>query len=78
MIFNYHLKDQKIIIPQETTFKEHNILERANIERWIEEYPEILGEELIVLTTEFDKFDKTSERLDVLRLIETEILLLSS
>lgn len=68
MIFTYDLKDRKIVLPRETTFKEHNILERKNIEKWIEEYPEILGEELLVLTTEFDRFDRTSERLDILAL----------
>ena len=28
MIFTYNLKDRKIVIPRETTFKEHNILEK--------------------------------------------------
>lgn len=68
MIFTYNLQDDRIKIPQKTTFKDHNILERKNIEKWVETYPEILGEELLILTTEFDKFDKTSERLDLLAL----------
>ena len=42
------------------------ILERQDIEKWVESYPEILGEELLILTTEYDKFDKTNERLDLL------------
>jgi hypothetical protein len=33
---------------------------------WIAEYPEILGEELLTITTEYDKFDKTNNRLDIL------------
>lgn len=74
MIFTYNLQDEKIVIPQKTSFKTHNILERKNIEKWIEEYPEILGEELLILTSEFDKFDKTSERLDLLALDREGIL----
>jgi len=68
MIFTYNLHDEKIAIPQKTSFKTHNILERKNIEKWIEDCPEILGEELLILTSEYDKFDKTSERLDLLAL----------
>jgi hypothetical protein len=43
-------------------------MERQDLEKWIEENPEILGEELLVVTTEYDKFDKTDERLDLLAL----------
>lgn len=76
MIFTYNLQDKKIGIPQKTSFKTHNILERKNIEKWIEDYPEILGEELLILTSEFDKFDKTSERLDLLALDRDGVLVI--
>ncbi len=66
MIFTFNKSTREIKPQQETNFKTHNILERQHIEKWIENYPEILGEDLLILTTEFDKFDKTNERLDLL------------
>jgi RecB family endonuclease NucS len=68
MLFTYNKQDKNIIVYEETDFKTHNIFERQNIEKWVEDNPEILGEELLVLTTEYDKFDKTNERIDLLAL----------
>jgi len=68
MLFVYD-KKSKIIEPcKETNLKAHSLLERQDLEKWIENYPEMLGEDLLILTTEYDKFDKTSERLDLLAL----------
>ncbi len=68
MLFIYD-KDKKTLEPcKETRFADHGLLERQNIERWVEQYPEMLGEELLIITTEYDLFDKTSERLDLLAL----------
>lgn len=66
MLFTYDKTSKKITIYEETDMKSHNILERQDIEKWVEDNPEILGEELLILTTEYDKFDKTDERLDLL------------
>lgn len=68
MLFTYDKDKKAISTCKETTIKGHNILERRDLEKWIEEHPELLGEELLVLTTEYDKFDKTNERLDLLAL----------
>ncbi|WP_321505546.1 hypothetical protein [uncultured Methanoregula sp.] len=68
MLFTYDKDKKAISTCKETTIKSHNILERRDLEKWIEEHPELLGEELLVLTTEYDKFDKTNERLDLLAL----------
>ena len=43
-----------------------SIWERAHIEEWIRSNPEILGEDLLVVSIEFDRFDKSSDRLDLL------------
>lgn len=51
---------------KKTTFKESGILERQDLERWVENHPEILGEDLLALTPEYDRFDKTNERLSLL------------
>lgn len=62
----YKKSSGEIAIPDQTSFSAHQILERTHIERWIENNPQILGEELMILTTEYDKFDKTNERLDLM------------
>lgn len=51
---------------QPTTFKLLEVGERKDLERWIQDYPQILGEELFIITTEYDQFDKSSDRLDLL------------
>jgi len=66
MLFTYSKKLKEVSLYKETDFKSQNILERQDFEKWIETSPEILGEELLILTTEFDEFDKTDERLDLL------------
>lgn len=50
-----------------TTFKEHEIKERDNIEEWIRKDPTILNEELLIIAHEYDKFE-VNERLDLLAL----------
>jgi hypothetical protein len=66
MIFTYDKTTKNISVYDETDFKSQNILERQDLEKWIESYPDLLGEELLIITTEYDKFDKTNERLDLL------------
>ena len=59
-------KDKKIRrIVEESKFPELEILEK-DIAEWVLEYPKILGEELLIVTTEYNKFDKTKDRLDIL------------
>ncbi len=53
-------------IVTESKLSELNIWERKHLEKWIEKYPQMLGEELLIVTTEYDKFDKISDRLDLL------------
>lgn len=42
------------------------ILEREHLEEWTIEEPRILGEDLLVITSEYDKFEDLRERLDIL------------
>jgi len=53
---------------KETEFRAHGLLERQDLAKWVEQYPAILGEELLIITSEYDRFDKTNERLDLLAL----------
>lgn len=57
----------ELIELDKTTFKENNLLERNHIEEWIRKNPEVLGEELLIIGHEYDKFD-TNDRLDLLAL----------
>lgn len=49
-----------------SSFVDLNIWERQHVQEWIRQTPEILGEELLVVSIEFDRFDSSSDRLDVL------------
>ncbi len=50
----------------ESSFVNLNIWERQHIQEWIRQAPEILGEQLLVVSIEFDRFDNSKDRLDVL------------
>lgn len=69
MFFIYD-KKKKVFSPrEETDFSSHKIMERQDLEKWVTKSPEtLLGEDLLIITTEYDKFDRTSERLDLLAL----------
>lgn len=49
-----------------TSFLDLDIWERKHIQEWIRQAPEILGEQLLVVSIEFDRFVNSSDRLDVL------------
>lgn len=68
MIVSFNKATNEIEVCEKTDFKSHVILERQHLEKWIEKNPELLGEELLIITNEYDKFDKTKERLDLLAL----------
>ena len=50
------------------------INEREDLERWVINHPEMLGEPLLVITSEFDKFDKSSRRLNIMALDKNGVL----
>ena len=50
------------------TFGELNYKERENLQEWISKNPEIFGEELLIIQKEFNGFNDTNERLDLLAL----------
>ena len=60
-------KDDKSIVKiNQTTFADESLQERYDIQEWINKNPECLGEELLIIQKEFNGFDKTNERLDLL------------
>ncbi|MCP3660393.1 MAG: DUF4268 domain-containing protein [Bacteroidetes bacterium] len=56
---------------KKVTFKSLGLKERKDLQEWIAKTPNILGEELLIIQKEFDGFDGTSERLDLLALDKT-------
>lgn len=58
-------KELKKLI-DEVNFSKLGIWEQTHMEEWISSHPEILGEALLTITTQYDQFDKTNKRLDIL------------
>ncbi|WP_338352615.1 DUF4268 domain-containing protein [Thalassolituus oleivorans] len=53
---------------QARKFGDLNFTERNHLQEWLANMPEALGEELLIIQKEFDGFDDTRERLDLLAL----------
>lgn len=60
---------------ESVSLEEIGFRERQDLQRWIETYPEIVGPDLLVITTELDRWefgaDRVRDRLDVLFLDST-------
>jgi hypothetical protein len=52
-----------------TTFPELGLWERQDLEAWVSTAPELAGGDFTVVTAEYDRFDRTNERLDVLGIV---------
>lgn len=48
------------------SFSELGFTERYNLQKWIENHPNALGEELLIIQEEFSGFKGTNERFDLL------------
>lgn len=57
-----------VIKLEERLFGHLKIREREHLQEWIAKNPEMLGEELLIIQKEFDGFNDTQERLDLLAL----------
>lgn len=60
--------ENKIEKVAEKSFSELGFKERDNLQEWIANNPECLGEDLLIIQKEFDGFNDTNERLDLLAL----------
>lgn len=62
-------REKKRLFSVETKrFGELNISERSDLQEWIVQSPQALGEDLLIIQKEFDGFKDTKERLDLLAL----------
>ena len=53
---------------REISFKDVGLKERKDLQEWIANNPNMLGEDLLIIQKEFDGFNDTNERLDLLAL----------
>jgi len=56
---------------QSHSFSELGFREREHLQEWLENHPDTFGEELLFIQKEFDGFDDTRERLDLLAIDKT-------
>lgn len=67
-MFLVNKEDKKTKEIKNISFKEVGLKERNDLQEWIANNPIILGEELLIIQKEFDGFNDTNERLDLLAL----------
>ena len=63
------IEDNKTLMAiKEIEFSEFNFKERYDIQEWVESYPSILGEDLLIISKENSYFNNTKERPDLIAL----------
>ncbi len=71
MIFSVDEDDGTLEGLEEQALSELGVLERQDLQEWTIEQPRILGEDLLVVTSEYANFQDTRDRLDILALDPT-------
>lgn len=70
LAFSVDLSSRKASLLSPITMAEAGIHERRDLQRWVEDHPEIIERDLLVITTEFDQWQlrdrRVPDRLDVL------------
>ncbi|TKH04914.1 hypothetical protein FC678_24395, partial [Peribacillus simplex] len=66
-MYRYDKTKNELIEIEVTNFSDQKIKERDHIEEWIRKSPQTLGEDLLIIGHEYDKFEN-NERLDLLAL----------
>src|SRR6056297_4174789 len=67
-MFRVDLSQNRLSRLSKKRFSELNLRERDHLQEWLANQPDALGEELLIIQKEFDGFDETRERLDLLAL----------
>jgi len=67
-MYTVDLKTNRINPISTRRFGDLGLTERNHLQEWLEHEPSALGEELLIIQKEFDGFDDTRERLDLLAL----------
>ena len=67
-MFKVDLSDNRLVQLEVRRFSDLNLNEREHLQEWLVHMPEALGEDLLIMQKEFDGFEDTRERLDLLAL----------
>ena len=67
-MFKVDLTDNHLVQLVERRFSDLKLNERDHLQEWLVHTPEALGEDLLIIQKEFDGFEDTRERLDLLAL----------
>ncbi|WP_299374903.1 DUF4268 domain-containing protein [uncultured Tateyamaria sp.] len=67
-MFRVDLNQNRLSRLVQKRFADLNLRERDHLQEWLANQPDALGEELLIIQKEFDGFDETRERLDLLAL----------
>lgn len=67
-MFRVDLSHNRLSRLSRQSFSDLNLRERDHLQEWLANQPDALGEELLIIQKEFDGFDETRERLDLLAL----------
>ncbi|MEL4201949.1 DUF4268 domain-containing protein [Plesiomonas shigelloides] len=67
-MFTVNYQTNRISPVRSKSFSELGFTERKHLQEWLVHQPDALGEELLIIQKEFDGFDDTRERLDLLAL----------
>lgn len=65
-MYKINQSNNNVIKLEPRLFRELHLRERDHLQEWIAKNPEMLGEELLIIQKEFDGFNETNERLDLL------------
>jgi RecB family endonuclease NucS len=65
-MYRINRQTNRITRLKEMSFSELGFSERNHLQEWLANQPDALGEELLIIQKEFDGFDDTKERLDLL------------
>jgi hypothetical protein len=65
-MFRINHESNRITKVKQVSFTELGFTERSHLQEWLANQPDALGEDLLVIQKEFDGFDDTRERLDLL------------
>jgi hypothetical protein len=67
-VYQIDKNSNRINLLEKKKFSELGFTERGNLQEWLAHEPTALGEDLLIIQKEFDGFDDTYERLDLLAL----------
>ena len=65
-MYRINSTSNRIVKLKEVSFSDLGFTERHHLQEWLANQPDALGEELLIIQKEFDGFDDTRERLDLL------------